>query len=164
MRIYTCRKFDALIAMADTLSYVYPEQRLSNFLYHAKSVLRNCGIFIIDVGLWAGYLDESRSEKWASEIDCQITNASYDASISQVHEGDRIARRVETLSFEVRQSGLILKSTQQREILSFSYNVLIDYLSIHGFKFSHALEPGKLDTINFDRLQPKRALFAFINT
>jgi SAM-dependent methyltransferase len=156
------RKLDAIITMTDTLSYVLPESRLSLFLSQAKYSLNSGGVFVIDVAIWANYIGEARSEQWSSEIDGWVINSEYSAYISQLPDRQRMARRLETLTFEARRGEQLVERTRQREIFSFSLEDLMEQLSSHGFRYSEALEPGNLDLIDLRITRPKRAFLCFI--
>lgn len=168
--VHTCfevfdvqQKFSALLAMTDTLSYVLPESRLSSFLSHAKDAIAIGGVLIIDVGLWKTIDGESRMEEWLSETQGWLTTARCSASMSQLQSNGRMARRLETLTFEAKRTGLTVERSQQREILCFSHKELVDFVSSYGFRFSEALEPGSIEPIDFQRGNVKRAFFCFVN-
>ena len=155
---------DAVLAMTDTLSYVVPEGSLDRFIAHATSTLRAGGVFVVDVGTWAGYVGESRHEQWAMEHEGWTAQARFEATVVRTGSDSSLSRKLETLGFEARKSAVAVERTSQRETYAFSHHDLVDRMSKNGLAFMGALEPGSTELAVGVPTVSKRLIYGFRKT
>jgi len=88
--------FDAVIAMTDTVSDVWPITSLKSFLNTAENFLVKGGVFVADIAIWGNQKSQSRSESWIQETADGPVSAICKAI---VHTYNEQMFRVEELQF-----------------------------------------------------------------
>jgi SAM-dependent methyltransferase len=61
-------KFDCILMMTDTLSYIWPPKTLPYLLMDIRSALKKGGILILDIALWGKNSSNTRIETWTEEF------------------------------------------------------------------------------------------------
>ena len=152
-------RFDSVIAMTDTISYIWPLRRLSTLLRHIRFVLKAGGVLLIDVSLWNGHEGESRQEAWQLSRKQETGYARCTAQIARLDNAspaDTQLVRVEELGFERFDAGNRHSAIHQSLLHAFSSNTLRSLLTQAGFSFGLCAVPGTMlrvdDTENHPRL------------
>lgn len=159
----TAEPVDAVLAMTDTLSYVFPTVRLRHFLRNVAAILRPGGIFVVDVGVWAGYVGESRQERWGSESEGWMITAEYSAHVTEAEESSLFGRRMESLTFQATNPGMSVERSQERETHAFTERSLTNLAQEFGLLLRGRLEPGQQAPAQSGKLA-KRLFFCFAKT
>lgn len=153
---------DVVLAMTDTLSYVMPETRCARFLSTVSSLLKPGGVFIADVGVWAGYFGEMRAECWNSELqNGWLVKASYEAELTLQGDSLGCSRKVEVLTFEANRTGISTLRSSRQETLAFTHAFLLNMLASHGLVFRGAAIPGRSEILANPLPTPKRLMYCF---
>jgi len=154
---------DVVLAMTDTLSYVMPETRCARFLSTVADLLRPGGVFIADVGVWAGYVGEMRAERWSSESKTGwIVEASFEAELMSQGESMGCLRKVEVLTFEANRPGISTLRSSRQETFAFTHSFLLDLLASHGLLFRGAAIPGHSAILADPPPAAKRLMYCFV--
>ncbi|HMW40704.1 MAG TPA: class I SAM-dependent methyltransferase [Saprospiraceae bacterium] len=127
--IILTQKYDAILVMTDTLSYVWPIEKAKQFLGNAKHLLTDNGVLILDIALWA--TDEgNRKEEWSILLNDGFVKGSCFAQITR--EGKQTFR-VEELSFRGRINNMHLQASNKQTLHAFTWETLVAFCNDCGF-------------------------------
>jgi predicted O-methyltransferase YrrM len=158
--VVTAERFDLIVAMTDTVSYVFPESRLRSFFSSAADLLHDDGLLIVDAGMWAGYVGESRAEHWVTRSSGSHLDADFRATVHREAADGMLARKVETLRFELKSPVGVVERVRVQEQFAFSISSLVEAAQMADLTFVATAEPGGAIT---SEISPriKRAFVAF---
>lgn len=148
--------FDVAFLMTDTLSYIFPYEKLINSLHAIYNLLKEDGLLIFDIALDK---DSFKTEQWTvNHEEFQITThyKSEDILI------DKKLIRSESLTFYYQSTDHSKMLNQSKLLNTFNHEQLYALLVSLGFKYCGAVEPGKTELIDTtDTHKYKRLMYCF---
>lgn len=157
------RSFDSIIVMTDTISYVWPCNLLKRFVKRAHSVLREGGVVVLDLGLWARYEGEGRDESWTTEFESVLVSARCKATVISLCQSDNKNElaRLEELIFQGRSNNLCVYTSRERILHAFTFDDIRSVWQENGFEPSLCIIPGTSNIVDIENSYHKRLLMAF---
>jgi SAM-dependent methyltransferase len=135
--------FDSLIAMTDTLSYVWTLENLIKFLSNAYNFLKYKGALILDVSLWQDFQEPTREEKWLIISDaCQIAAQCKTTIILNGDAFNGFCSRIEDLSFSGYINSTQVSSSRRSILNACSFQYLKNLAKKIGFNYNFCVFPG----------------------
>ncbi|MCA1622496.1 MAG: class I SAM-dependent methyltransferase [Acidobacteria bacterium] len=141
-------KFDSLIAMTDTLSYIWSLKNAKKFLSNAYDLLKYKGVLILDTSLWQEFQDSAREESWVTASKTGQIFAKCKTKLILNNNGFKgFGSRIEDLSFWGYINNTKVIASRRNILNSFSFQFLKDLAMKIGFNYNFCIFPGNKDFV-----------------